>query len=112
MIDNCLQIRDALLNENPNDWIQRRVEWATNPLAPTSIVMKTYFHPAADIAGVRSLLYRRFFLRTAAGIPSSAPHVNSNSITRDVLTDQMTMSGLSLDAVIPGGIKWAHVDSL
>ena len=78
--------------ENPILVRQRRVEWATKPLAPTSIVRKEQRQSADTIFSLSSL-YRAFLRIAAAGIPSSAPHVSSKSITCLVSTDHIMMSG-------------------
>ena len=67
------------------------------------MVRKKHVHPADLLAGIKSLLYLCVFLRTAAGIPSSAPHVSSNNITCLRCTDQIMTSGRSRDMVISGG---------
>ena len=100
--DNCLHIRFAFEHENPILVRQRRVECATKPLAPTSIVRKEQRQPADTIFSVNSLYLARLRV-AAAGIPSSAPHVSSKSITCLVSFDHIIMSGRAVVGSISGG---------
>ena len=100
--ESCLHTRLALACEKPRLVRQRRVEWATKPRAPTSIVRNEQRHSAEEIDPT-NVKYRFFFRITAAGIPSSAPQVNSKSITCFALFDQMMMSGRSFVGIISGG---------
>ena len=102
--DSFLQIRSALEYDIPRLARQRRVEWATNPRAPTSMVRKEHVQET-DVISETSSRYRAFFRITAAGMPSSAPQVSSKMMMWDSVVDHMIMSGRRGVGRISGGNK-------